>query len=238
MAQKLPDLITTVQPLEFYQALHYAWLNLFNAVPKKESIFCIMAQCFLETGRLKKMHCWNMGNIKSSLSDGRDYTFYVCNEYFKLDFAKKLVQENPNTAKITSIRDEKDGTKTAIVWFYPDHPYSRFRAYKTLNEGALDYLTLLYNRYKKAWNAILLGNPALFSKELRKQGYYTADEEPYTRALTLLFREFANLQINEDELPVLSDSQKKKLDDMLLLSLQDIDVFNVRNPNDDENQEK
>jgi len=229
MAEKLLDQTLKIQPIDVFKGLWRAWLNLFQTQPNKNAILCLMAQSALETGRWKSIHCFNFGNIKSSLSDGRDYTFFACNEYFELERAKKYAAESA-LAKITNIRS--DGL--AVIWFYPDHPVSRFRAYKTLDEGASDYMLLLYTRYKRAWTSVLNGDPVGFSKALKQQGYYTADEIPYTKGLKSLFDEFSKLHINEEDLPILSDEQARRLNALVAMSLAEIDLSECKPAENDE----
>lgn len=58
-----------------------------------------------------------------------------------------------------------------------------FRAYRDPVEGASDYLDLLERRFPSATQAAANGDVGAFSAALKRAGYYTADEEAYTRAL-------------------------------------------------------
>ncbi len=226
MVEKLPDQTISIKSIDVFTGLWTAWLNLFNSPPKKESILCLMAQSALETGRWKSIHCYNFGNIKSGETDGRDYTFYTCNELMPLKMAQAYMAKSPATAKITAVR--ADGN--AWIWFYPDHPASRFRAFKTLNEGATDYLAFLQKKFKAAWSAILVGDPAGFSRALKAHGYYTADEAPYTKGLKSIFDEFKKLQIDTDNLPVVSAEQATRISQLVALSLQESIDKNIAQP--------
>jgi hypothetical protein len=218
MAEKLRDQILTIKSVDVFNGLWIAWLNLFDSPPKKESIFVLMAQSALETGRWKSIHCYNFGNIKSSDKDGRDYCFYACNELMPIKMAQNYAAKSPSTAKITAVRN--DGN--AWIWFYPDHPASRFRAFKTLNEGATDYLYFLKTKFKSAWQAVLSGDPVEFSRALKRNGYYTADEAPYTKGLKSLFDEFSKLKIDTDNLPILSEEQSRRLSNLVALTMQQV----------------
>jgi flagellum-specific peptidoglycan hydrolase FlgJ len=134
-----------------------------------------MAQSALETGRWKHCHCWNLGNVKSSFGDGRDFTFFRCNEVLS--------------------------GKT--VWFDPPHPYTRFRAFRTLAEGAVDHLAFLrgLTRYKIAWQWVMAGDPHAFVQALKAAGYFTADEAPYERSVASLFNEFSHLPFDVEPRP-------------------------------------
>ena len=78
-----------------------------------------------------------------------------------------------------------------VVWFEPDNPACCFRAFPTLDAGALDYLQTLHRRFQSAWPAVVAGDPARFSHLLKRSRYYTADEAQYTKTLVALFREFS-----------------------------------------------
>ncbi len=60
-------------------------------------------------------------------------------------------------------------------------------------------------RYAEAWEQILRGDPAAFSKALKAHGYYTANEVQYTAAVVSLFREFLAV-IRSYEPPVIGPS--------------------------------
>lgn len=158
---KLVDVLTPVTPLEVFDALRVSWQARFGTAPARSSLLVLLSQWALETGRGKSMHCYNFGNVKSNGTSG-DWCFFRCNEII--------------------------GGK--VVWFEPDHPACRFRAFTTLQAGADDYLSTLHRRFTRAWPAVVEGNPAAFSHLLRAQGYYTANEAQYTATLTALFREF------------------------------------------------
>lgn len=223
MANKLHDQVITIKPIDVFNGLWIAWLHLFNSTPKKESLLCLMAQSAFETGRWKAIHCYNFGNIKSRDGDNFDYTFYACNELMSIKMAQDYAAKSPSTAKITSIRN--DGK--AWIWFYPDHPASRFRAFNSLNEGAIDYLNFLQSKYKKAWSAVLNGDIVNFSRSLKTSGYYTADESVYTKGLKSIFDEFSKLPINTDNLPILTSNQIEQLQNSITLTLQSSYAENI-----------
>jgi flagellar protein FlgJ len=62
----------------------------------------------------------------------------------------------------------------------------RFRAYATLDEGALDYVRLIEGRFKGALAPAERGDVIGFARELKRAGYYTASEEDYARGLARL----------------------------------------------------
>jgi hypothetical protein len=159
---RLDDVLTPVTPKQVLDSLGNAWHELFAAEAHRTSLLVLLAQWALETGRGHSMHCFNLGNVKSNGQAG-DWCFFRCNEIIN----------------------------GKVVWFDPDDAGCRFRAFKTLDEGALDYMKTLHQRFQKAWPADEAGDPAAFAHLLRMQNYYTADEGLYTRSLVSLFDEFS-----------------------------------------------
>jgi hypothetical protein len=159
---RLNDQLTPVAPVQVYDALRTAWRKQFDAFPHRTSLLVLLSQWALETGWGRSMHCFNLGNVKSAQKSG-DWCFFRCNEII-----------NGRT-----------------VWFEPDHPACCFRAFQTLDDGALDYLQTLHRRFQRAWPAVLAGDPAQFSHLLKRLRYYTADETAYTKTLVSLFKEFS-----------------------------------------------
>ena len=48
MAQELQDIMTPVQSGDMLYALAFAWINLFNEQPKKESLVLLLSHISLE----------------------------------------------------------------------------------------------------------------------------------------------------------------------------------------------
>jgi hypothetical protein len=221
MPQELSLKRTIVFIDRMLEGLARAWVELFDVVPKKEQILVLLSQGSLETGKYCKMNNYNIGNIKSVPNDGKDYTFYTCNEILSVKSANALVLNQKldgGEVKITKMLPDSK----CLVYFYPSHKYSRFRAYSTLEEGAIDYLDFLFKRYGKAWDAVLSGDPKVFSQTLKKLKYYTASEEEYTKAMVSLYKEFSKINIDLDNLPALSKETKEKISNSVQLSLQDL----------------
>jgi len=192
----IPAQKTVVTPSEVADALVDAWRLRFGKDPRRESLLVLLAQWAFETGRGKSMWNYNMGNQKGKPdgSDGCSWTFFACNELLPVKQANALfAKAGPrrdggpgNNVAITATKGD-----TATVWFYPDHPACCFRAYRTLQGGAVDYLKLLHKRFASAWPAVEAGDPAQFSKLLKAARYYTAEEEHYTRSLVSIYNEFS-----------------------------------------------
>lgn len=161
--RRLPPDKTVVTALQMYEAFCAAWREAFEVEAHRTSVLVLLAQWALETGRGASMRAFNVGNLKSREGDGYDYSYFACNEILH----------------------------GKVVWFYPDDPGCRFRAYTTLEAGVADYLALLHTRFAKAWPAVLAGSPDAFAHLLKVQGYYTADEAQYTRSVVSLFNEYA-----------------------------------------------
>ena len=198
----LSDITTPCTSEQMMNALGYAWQLLFNEVPEKESLSILLSQWALETGRGKYCHCWNIGNYKHVPGDGRDFTYFRCNE-------------------IISGHE---------VWYDPDNekdkPYCCFRAYHTIEAGAIDYVTSLNKRFRRAWPDVVSGDPGMFAHDLKLQGYYTAAENDhidpstgktvhgYKSNIISLFTEFCKLNYTPyqpDQGPVFSDSERNAI---------------------------
>jgi hypothetical protein len=153
-------------------ALREAWKRVYNKYPSDESLALLWSQSALETGRWKKIRNYNFGNIKKRHAnpkykvkdDTHYFTMFRCNEVLK----------------------------GKLKWFDPPHIQTHFRAYKTVIDGAEDYIVFVSKkkRYTKAWEQVLKGDPKAYSQELKKAGYYTASEEKYTKGVVSLTNEF------------------------------------------------
>ena len=193
----------------------------FGAPPtKKESIWVIAAQWALETGWGKHMHCWNLGNVKSRDGDGYDYCFFGCGEEVTTAEANRWKAADPNLVQIKRIYTNAKGVSMASVWVEPKHWVSRFRAFNSFTEGALDYIGLLVRRFHLAWEGVEKGDPALFSHLARQQGYYTADEAQYTKTIKSTFSMISKVPFDYDSLPVLTEAEKEQLSNLVTLTVQ------------------
>ncbi len=215
MPQELVDRKTPATKEQVITALWSAWMRYFGQAPKRESIWVLAAQWALETGWGRSMHNYNLGNVKSREGDGFDYQFYACNEILPKAEATKLHEADPEHAKILTTRS--DGT--CIIWFYPNHPGCRFRAFNTLIEGATDYIAILAKRFDKAWPAVSAGDPAQFCHLLKQQDYYTADEAGYTKTLVSVYTSISKMAFDYDTLPLLTEAEKTAIGNNAAASL-------------------
>jgi hypothetical protein len=212
MATKFPDKKTPVTKAEVISALWQAWMCYFGeAPPHKECIWLLIAQWALETGWGASMHNYNMGNAKSQEGDGFDYQYFACWEILPIKQAESMAQSTPALVKITKRRP--DGM--AVVWFQPEHPACRFRAFGSLLEGAIDHIHLVASRYRRAWPEILKGDIDAYARALKAQGYYTADESLYAAGLRNCYNAIAKEPFDYASIPVMTDIEKSRLQNLV-----------------------
>jgi hypothetical protein len=163
LATLVPDKLTPLTAGEVARAFQYAFTRLIGHPPKPRTLAILMAQSALESGRWKSLHCFNLTNIKASTTYEGLYCLYRCNEIIN----------------------------GKVEWFDPPHPQCRFRAFESLEDASLDYLTFLQRpRYKPAWEQALAGDPVAFVAALKRGGFFTANEEPYRKAVVSLMNEY------------------------------------------------
>jgi hypothetical protein len=155
----------------FVEAAAYAELEITPG-----GLCCIVSKTALETGRWGphvgldgkprgSLWGYEFGNIKASKSwkdADRPVQMYRCNEVIA----------------------------GVVKWFDPPHVQTHFRAHPDAVTGALEYLLFTSSRYPAAWARAMAGDPAGFVHELKRKGYFTADEGPYVKAVSSMFREF------------------------------------------------
>ena len=205
-------------PLTEEQAVASLWkgyLRYFGTAPTPKCIEIVASQWGLETGWGDSMFCNNYGNVKAYEGDGFDYQYFPCNELLPSNLVDEYVGKDPSKAKIQSYR----GDGYAWVWFYPNHPACRFRAFEDADAGAADHIGLLAKHFPAALKAARLGDPVMYAHALKLANYYTADESKYAEGLVGCVRAVQGLPINFDTLPALSDAQLEQLDDWLAVSL-------------------
>jgi hypothetical protein len=175
---------TEAQIEDVAKALHKAWMFLLGERPSRASIILLLAQGALETGRWKSMYCWNLGNIKAGKDV--DHCYFRCNEVLSQKAAAEIhMKSTPGSVEIG-----RAVGSSVVVWFNPPHPYCRFRAYATLDDGAVGYLDMLHRRFKASWAQVLIGDPVEFVRALKKENYFTADVVEYSKSVASLFNEF------------------------------------------------
>jgi hypothetical protein len=207
VSEELPTVATTCTAQTMMDALVFAWQKMWGETPRKESICVLIAQWALETEWGKACWCWNVGNYKHVPGDGRDYTYFRCNEVMR------------------------DGR---TIWYDPsrpaDRPYCCFKAYSTIEGGVLDYLASLKKHFTLAWPDVLAGNPEAFAHDLKRQNYYTAPEndtiDPSTGKVTrhgykwgvhsIFHDQMSKLTFNTEPAPLLSSDEMAKLEALVI----------------------
>jgi len=187
LGQRVQRLRTPVSEPQMMQAVIEVWRELFGFEPTKEQVSLVLAQNSLETGNRKSMWNYNVGNITT---DGKGQF-----DYF--DDLQTDEQVKPG------------------VW---EKKNLKYRAYPSLQEGVKDYLRFLSGKkYQGAFQHILQPNPTAFSKALKQSGYYTANEAPYTSAISRLFKQISGGDSFElaqsgqaGKIPTLNDLGKAK----------------------------
>lgn len=200
---EIPNKLTPLPETEFILTAAQAWKKFYGHGPEVKQLACCLAQMILEVGRSKtadgyiwgkRCHNYNMGNIKSRDGDGSTWQYYDCGEEVSLAKAQELIKKDPKLVSIKKQYAWSNGSQRASIWILAPHPWTRFRAFETAEEGLLDYISFLVterDRYLTAWNqGVMKGDPVTFSLELGKAGYYTADPQRYTKTVVALFTEF------------------------------------------------
>lgn len=165
----LPDHLTPIDPTSLYAALRAASPAAVGQELSRASLLVLLAQIDEETG-WKACHAYNLGNVKHVPGDQHDYCQFRCSEII--------------------------GGKE--VWFDPPHPATSFRAYASLADGCVDYLSLLHKRFASAWPAVLAGDPAAFVYALKAAHYFTADVAVYVRSVLAIHAQLSR-EIPDDE---------------------------------------
>ncbi len=167
----VPAVKTPVSAVDVGRALLAAWTKLFEETPAPGSIALLLAQSALETGRWKSCWCWNLGNMKPGSKWAGDICQFRLNEVIN----------------------------GVTKWFDPPDPQTSMRAYPSLAAAAEDYLWMLHRRFAQCWMHVVRADPVAFSQALKAQGYYTAPEPPYTKAVRSLYLEYLRLMASGEE---------------------------------------
>lgn len=186
---KLTDTITQVTHKELAAALRAEFPFMSS-----EGVLLLLAHTAFETGRFQSCHCFNLGNAKASDKWAGDHTFFSCGEEVKLSVATAEQAKFPTLITFKDSPYQRKEPSGQLVWYqsvkvFPEHPWCRFRAFKSLQEGARDHLSLLqWSRYAKAWEAVAPGDTKAFARELYAAGYYNGSPDTYRKGL---MKEFA-----------------------------------------------
>lgn len=181
-ATLVPTVRTQYSQVELTKALIEGWIDAFGTKPTKNAIAVLWAQNAIETGLTVSMWNNNIGNVK-----------YVAN------------RNDPPTVEYCMLKNTWEIVNGKRVTFQPPHPATWFRSFKTLKDGVRHHLAFLRNnRYRNAWPSVVAGDPAEFSRQLRKSGYYTAPEAAYIKAMNGYYNKFLRDKFYENALDLIS----------------------------------
>jgi len=161
-----------------------------------------------------------LGNVKATPAWQGDHCERYCNELLTEQQARDAHSRatlTPDGALDVILGGVVGGKR--IVNFYPPNPATRFRAFDSLEAGALDYLSILADRFASAWRYLEAGDAPGFAAALSRARYYTADPKSYAAGLVSLQREYSHLTIDlsapaRDTLDGLAATQSDTLRDL------------------------
>jgi hypothetical protein len=208
MGEELRDEHTVYLPVEIATELVRAWRILFDETPSKGAIYVLLAHGAYETGWWHSCHCNNLGNKKYPPSSGLDWCFFECGEDLTEAEVARYIKADPELVYIHG----RSGTKLDVR-FKPKHPMCRFAAFKTLHEGAIDYLGLLHRRYSGAWPYVLLGDPVGFVRAIKAKGYFTGPLDGYLASVESIFLHSLPRRMPADWSPLAVDNEPEGLSD-------------------------
>lgn len=176
---------TTPTALQVVEMLKRAWPDLTEAGART-----LTAQFMGETGSGKHCYNWNLGNVKSD--DKQPHMFLK--GVWEVDSPERAKAQMASAGGLAHIATAEEIKKhgwgcppgSSIVVFQPPHPQCRFRAYRTLEEGAQRWMgnhqriAKLNPGYLASVNA---GDTAAVAHTLKKVRYYTASESDYARSM-------------------------------------------------------
>lgn len=100
-------------------------------------------------------------------------------------------------------------TPEGMVAYLPPVSQNRFRAYDSMEEGLLGLLQFYEKpRWRAAQQALLVGDSGGFVRELKKQGYFSADERKYLAALTPHLARFDRWEAQKPDLPAAEPAEE------------------------------
>jgi hypothetical protein len=138
-----PATRTVVSIADMHNALSNAWESVTGSEPTDMAVLTLMAQWALETGNGASMFNYNIGNFKSTSTNGSP-----AGAYFPLSTTENL-----------------GGVTTPMV--------ANFASYDSLGAGVKAYLSAMHGRFGAAWPDVLSGDCDAFAQHLYDQHYYT-----------------------------------------------------------------
>lgn len=201
------------------EALAVGYRRAMGIDPEAHCLACLGAQVCLETGNGAKMRGFNPGNRKLPKDWDGDYAQFKCDEIFDTATAEQARRLGP--CVVQPWHAAKDGSARFRVVLLPPHPWSSFVAFRTAEEGMADYVGLLCRRFPTAWSRAFHGDADGFSRALHLGGYYTADEDAYTRGLVSIAERIRPMceRIASRDFPDMTDEERLGVESLVLLTL-------------------
>lgn len=149
----VPALPTIATARDIATALRDVWEE---ATLSDGTIPLLLAQSALETGHWKQCWNWNLGNSKAGKGWTGEICQYPCGENF---IVEKMSVE---------------------IKFRPPARACSFQSFRTLEDGARNYLTLLQKRFAPAWHAVVSGDATAFVRRIKAMNYFTGPIDDWT----------------------------------------------------------
>lgn len=186
----LPDKLTVLSPREAVDALRSAFSTIEGVDPTPQCLCVHVAQSMGESGRFRSCHNFCFTNAKAGEQYEGYYSCYKCNEQVKKGDWRHFIPEGELVGGFgTPLKGPPLPVPTG-------HPQTRFRAFLHASGGAIDHLLLQKRRYPEAYAAAKLGDVAAHVHGLKARGFFTADEAPYLKMESGLYREFLPLCVD------------------------------------------
>jgi hypothetical protein len=159
------------------RALADAYARVTGGLPTDRVLALLLAHTAFETGRWQKIHNFNFGNVKATLS-------YPLITQFRCSEVENGVER----------------------FFDPPDPHCNFRAYTNAADGAVDYIKVLQSR-PHWWNGLQTEDSGAFVDALATAPkYFTGNPVAYKQAIASLFDEFRPLVLAAAREPRLASS--------------------------------
>jgi hypothetical protein len=160
--RKVEQVRTVPSTEELLRALARASERVLSHPMERPSIALLVAQIWLETGRLKSCFNFNLGNVRDLPGDGFDYVLLWTWEIL-------------------------NGQRWEGYGAFRAHESLEEGACEHLK-----FLTDFVRRpkYKRVWDTVMAGDASQYAHVLKAAGYYTAPEEDYARGIRSLSAEF------------------------------------------------
>lgn len=190
LAAYAPPQVTPFTVEELDRVISHGLSTILGKRPSLETRAVALAKVRLESGNGRFAWNFNIGNVKCPADVSGNFTCITLNE----------VEKKPGDAKPRIYWYQPDGElvggkgsalKHAPLPVPDGHPQTRMRSLAGPTDGGIFYVDFIFSkpRYAKAGQALLAGNPELYSRELAAAGYYTAPVEQYTATVMSLYRE-------------------------------------------------